>query len=406
MLWLTKEKKVSIILRKALRTPENLICIAFASVFLPYLLTGVLLAVIGFYLLFSRSTRKGIFIHSGHTAMVIFSLYTALVGIIRDNYIGVACSLGFFLMLVISYYARTEMTGDIFHKALDVCCWMCVAVFVSVVGERLIYSHIDNYRCVGWFFNSNYLCSMMAMMIIVCAYKVIACQKSKLFYYTIALMCAVSMYLGGSIFAIIEVVVGIFTLLILYKKHAPLAAALFFIAIAMVALYFFPDIFPRILDSGTSTEQRIKVWDSSVEFIKISPMFGHGFLSYYHLHNLLGSMWNTTHTHNFAFEPILSFGIIGTVIFVIFVWSYYEKVSECKALLRRNKAVNLILAVSAATIIHCTVDLTVMWIQNGLFFVLLLSGIGIDEKALNRRIKACLAKSEKNKSSEEELNNG
>ncbi len=391
-------------MRKNLSCPENLIYIAFASVFMPYIITGMILAVLGIYILCSQHTRTSVFVHNGSSFFFLFTVYTALIALIRDNYIGFVCSLGFFMVFVISYFVRSEITSDIFQKALDICCWMSVVVFVSVVAENLVMSHDEKYRCAGWFFNSNYLCTMMAMMVIVCTYKIIVSQKGRPFYCLIALLCGITMYIAGSIFAFIEVIVGIFTLLILYRKHSVIATVLAVLAIALLALYIFPEIFPRILQSNTSTEQRIRVWDSSLEFIKISPLFGHGFLSYYHLQGIYGSLWKTAHTHNFLFEPILSFGIIGSLFFLIFLWSYYEKVSECKSLLRRQKTTNLILAISAATIIHCTVDLTVMWIQTGLFFALILAGIGVDEKTLNLRIKACLAKSQKSQKSSEEEN--
>lgn len=398
---------MSIILRKKLSCPENLIYIAFASTFLPYLLTGIVMVVLGIYILCTHHNRQLVFSHIGSKLLILFTIYTSLIALIRDNFIGFACSLGFFLVFVISYYTRSEINGDIFQKSLDISCWMSIVVFISAFFEKLVMSHDKDYRCVGWFFNSNYLCTMMAMMVVVCVYKIIVSPKGKPFYCLTAICCAATMYLGGSIFAIVEVIVGILTLLLLYKKHSVLATFLTIMGIAMLALYIFPELFPRILHSNASTEQRILVWDSSLEFIKINPLLGNGFLSYYHLQGIYGSLWKTAHTHNFLFEPILSFGIIGSLIFLVFLWSYYQKVSECKSLLRRQKATNLILAISTAVIIHCTVDLTVMWIQTGLFFVLILAGIGVDEKALNRRIKACLARSKNSQiTSEEETNNG
>lgn len=395
-----------IILRKNSLTPENLIYIAFASTFMPFFLTGIIIIFIGIYIMTNSKRRKAVFCHSGCSLLVVFTIYTALIGLFRNNYIGFLCSVGFFFIIVIGYYARTFMTSNIFQHALDLCCLMCVFVFLSVAGERIIYSHIDNYRCVGWFFNSNYLCTMMALMIIVCVYKLIITHKGRLLYILTSFMCFFTMYLGGSIFSFIELAIGILGLIIVYKKRRLLGLAAIICSCIAVILYVAPETFPRILESNNSTELRILVWDSSIEFLKINPIFGNGFLPYYHFHNLLGSLWKTTHTHNFLFESILSFGLVGTIIFLAFIWSYYEKVSECKSLLRKNKTTNLILAVSTATIIHCTVDLTILWIQTGFFFILILSGIGVDEKTLNRRIKACLARSQKSiKTSEEEINN-
>lgn len=398
---------MSLILKRDNNPSEKLIYLAFASVFLPYILTGIIMVGLCFYILLSHNSRTKTFIHSGRGVFFAFSFYSAFIALIKDNYIGFACSIGFFFIFVISYYSRSVITSDIFQKSLDLCCWMSIIVFVTAVSEKLMYSHTPEYRCVGWFFNSNYLCSMMAMMIIVCIYKLMITPKGKPFYILTALCCTITMYLGGSIFAIVEVVVGIITLLILFKKRSISILFVFSIIIGALMLYVFPEIFPRILNSNASTDQRILVWDSALEFIKVNPLFGHGFLSYYHLQGIYGSLWNTAHTHNFVFETILNFGIVGSVLLVIFLWSYYEKISECKSLLRKTKAADLILAVSAAIIIHCAVDMTIQWIQTGLFFALLLSGIGIDEKTLNRRIQACLAKSQnKENNSREESDNG
>lgn len=350
--------------------------------------------------------RKSTFKHSGHSLLYVFTIYSAFIALVRDNLIGFGCSLGFFALFMMSYFARSRMTGDIFQKALDISCYMTWLVFLVVLAEKMIYSHQEGYRCVGWFFNSNYLCTLMAMMVLVCVYKLLITQKGKPFYLITIILSVITMYMGGSIFAFIEIIVGVLTLFILFKRRSLVIAFFVCCGIALVSLYVFPEIFPRILESNKTTDNRILVWDSAIEFIKMSPLFGHGFLSYYHLNEIYGSLWNTAHSHNFILEPILNFGLIGAAILLIFLWTYYEKIAECKSLLRKTKATNLILAISAATIIHCTVDMTVQWIQTGLFFVLILAGIGVDEKTLNRRIEACLAKSQKSdKSSEEEINN-
>ena len=36
-----------------------------------------------------------------------------------------------------------------------------------------------------------------------------------------------------------------------------------------------------------------------------------------------------------------------------------------------------------------TTDMTLLWIQTGFLYALILGGIGVDEKALNKRILAC-----------------
>ena len=113
-------------------------------------------------------------------------------------------------------------------------------------------------------------------------------------------------------------------------------------------------------------------------------------------------MYQTTHTHNFAIESLLSFGAIGTVMLLLFLWSYYRKAMECKELLRQNSATTLILTLSTAVLVHTMTDLTLLWIQTGLLYALILGGIGIDEDALNKRIIACASLGGKSDRKEEE----
>lgn len=396
------------ILRRKNTVSERLIYLAFASAFLHFVITGIVLLCISVYIILNSEARKSAFKYPGRSVLYIFTVYSAFIALKNDNFIGFACSIGFFAIFMVSYYARSAMTGDVFQKGLDISCYMCWLVFFVVVIEKAIYSHQENYRCVGWFFNSNYMCTLMAMMVLVCVYKMLISQKGKPFYFVTIILSFITMYLGGSIFAFIEIIVGVLTLFILFKRRSLVIAFFLCCGLVVVSLDVFPSLFPRILESTKTTDNRILVWDSALEFIKMNPLFGHGFLSYYHLHNIYGSLWNTAHTHNFILEPILNFGLIGAAILGLFLWTYYEKIAECKSLLRKTKTTNLILAISAATIIHCTVDMTIQWIQTGLFFVLILAGIGVDEKALNRRIEACLARSKKqtqDKSSEEENKN-
>ncbi len=365
---------------------------------------------IGCYILFNKNARKSAFSHYGKTLFIIFSIYAAVIALIRDNLIGFACTVGFFVLFMTYFYVRSEITGDIFQKGLDISCGMCWLVFLGVFVEKMVYSHQQGYRCVGWFFNSNYLCTVTAMMLIVCVYKLLISPKGKPFYIITALLCLITTYLGGSIFAFVEIVVGVLTLLILFKKRSIIALFFAAMSIGIIALYLFPEIFPRILESNSTTNNRILVWDSAIEFIKMNPFLGQGFLGYHHLHNLYGSLWEDGHhAHNFLLEVLLNFGIVGSGILVAFLWTCYEKVAECKALLRKSRTANLILAISTATIIHCTVDMTIQWVQTGLLFALILGGIGVDEKALNRRIQACVKVKKTvitDKSSEEENENG
>jgi len=378
-----------------LLSPEIIMYIAFISVFLHYLITAAVIIVLGLYLLINPNTRKQIFVHKGKIIFFVFILYTLTVALLNQNFLGAVCSVALFLMIVISYYARSTFTEKCFENCLDICCYAGVPIGIATVIERLI----TGKRCMLWFYNENYLCAMLAAVIVICAFQATSHKKGVLIYYVCAVFAAVGMFMGESLFAFTEVFVGICVILILKHKHLMLSMFLLAVCFMLVMLYCIPELMPRLAESNISTERRIKIWNDGMELFRQSPLFGRGFLTFFHCRNqgfILESdgqiVYKTQHAHNFAIEPLLSFGIIGTVMLLILLWSYFSKVSECKELLRNNTATTLILALSAAIMIHMTTDLTVMWIQTGLLTLLIMGGVGIDERALHKRLLACVAK--------------
>lgn len=383
--------------------PENLILFAFISVFLPFVLTAVCLLGLGLYILISPKTRSLIFVHKGRSMFIVFTLYTVFVALFFKNYLGIGCSVAFFLIIVISYYARSVMTESIFEKGLDICCYMAIPITVLAIVEKILNSADADYRCKLWFFNENYFCSIMAAVILACAFKATSHKKdSVIIYYICALFAAVSMYLGESLFTFVELFIGIFMLLILMKKHGLLAFFILMFTATLVVLYLVPEIFPRLLETNITSERRVRIWNEAMQFIRENPFFGRGFLSYHQLTKGVPGLYQTQHAHNFAIEGLISFGLVGSSLLIVFLWSYYQKVSECKALLRNNCATTFILTLSAAVLVHMTTDMTLLWIQTGLLYALVLGGLGADEKALHKRLVACAAKNDNNNTSSEE----
>ncbi|MEE0928160.1 MAG: O-antigen ligase family protein [Acutalibacteraceae bacterium] len=366
--------------------PENLIYVAFVSVFLHFVVTAAVILAIGFYLLISKKARPLAFCHPGKGFLLLFVIYTMAVALVFKNFIGLACSVGFFLIVLISYYTRSVVTEKVFERCLDICCYVAIPLSLFAAVEKFL-SHSGGVKL--WFFNENYFCSLMAASVLICAYKATSHKGPVLRYYICAVFGAAAMYFGASLFAFVEVFVGLCVLLILQKKHLMLTIFLMGVVACLIIIYFVPDLFPRLSESNVTTERRIRIWNEAMVFIKENPLFGRGFLSYYQYSAQNPHIYQTTHAHNFAVEGLLSFGIIGSFILLLFLWSYYKKISECKELLRSNCATTLILTISAAVLIHMTTDMTLMWLQTGLLYALIMGGLGIDEKALNKRITAC-----------------
>lgn len=376
-------------LKTLLDNPENLIYIAFVSVFLHYVITAAVIISLGIFLVSDEKRRKQCFSHSGKLLFVVFTCFTMLVALYHKNFIGAACSVGFYFIIVIGNYTRSVITEKIFDRCLNICCYVAIPLFLSALVEKVLNSQVPGYTCKLWFFNQNYFCAILATIVLICGYNATSHKGPVLRYYICASFAVAAMYLGKSIFAFIEVFIGLFILLILKRKHLMISVLLFAVVSCLVIVAAVPDIFPRLSEINITTERRIRIWNEAMPFIKENPFFGRGFLSYYQLAGQNPDIYQTTHTHNFALEFLISFGVIGTVILVLFLWSYYRKVAECKELLRNNNAATIILTISSAVLLHMTTDMTLLWIQTGFLYALILGGIGVDEKALNKRILAC-----------------
>ena len=369
------------------KNSENLIYIAFISVFLHYVFTALVIIALGIVLIANKSTRQQVFSYKGKGWFLAFTTYTCITALYFKNFIGLACSIGFFFIVVISYFVRANVTEKVYERCLDICCYAALPLCIAAIIEKAMAS--DASGCKLWFFNQNYFCSLLAAIVIICAYNATSHKGPVLKYYICAAAAGIAMYFGESMFAFVEVFVGIMVVLILKKKHLLIAAALLAVVACMIIILAVPDIFPRLSEINITSQRRIRIWNEAMPFIKDNVLWGRGFLSYYQYAGLNPSLYQTTHTHNFAIESLISFGLVGSLLLLLFLWSYYRKVTECKELLRNNLAVTLILTISTAVLVHMMTDLTLLWVQTGLLYALILGGVGIDEDALNKRIIAC-----------------
>ena len=106
-------------MRSDLSNAENIVFLAAISVYMPYQITAAVILVLSVYIIFKTKIKETVFCHLGALLVPIFSVITAITGIVQKNYLGAGASILFFLMMVIGFYIRTVMTTEIFEKALD-----------------------------------------------------------------------------------------------------------------------------------------------------------------------------------------------------------------------------------------------------------------------------------------------
>jgi len=181
-----------------------------------------------------------------------------------------------------------------------------------------------------------------------------------------------------SMFAWIEVFIGILILLALLHKHRLLA--IWVIAGAIAAFLIFGldlRLLPRLSVVDVTLRMRQQIWEQAINTIKEAPLLGHGLLSYGYLFGVIYHGNLVPHAHNILIDMLLNFGLVGTLMFACyFARYYYDLVKEWLSNNKNSENLVLIFAVSVAALIHGMTDITLLWIQTLPLFLLILAGYG------------------------------
>jgi O-antigen ligase len=365
-------------------TNTNIITYTAVSIFLPYALTAIVLTFLSVYIIINKNTRQLVFIHSGAGMMKLFFLYVLAVPLMYRNWLGLAVGAAVILGLILGLFLRSIMTRELYERVLTLICAMSLTSAGYAMLEALAGYLSDSrhsHRIAAVFSHPNYFGTAAGTVVIICAYKILTHHENKWFYYGAAAMNVISMYLCKSMFVWVEVFIGITVLLALLNRRRLLALWISAAAAGAFLIFFLDfDLIPRLNDIEVTVGLRQQIWSRAIEQIRRSPLFGHGFLSFHYLFHLSYRKQMIPHAHNIWLDMLLNFGITGTVLFLWYFLKYYIAVFKSGIKEGNGMIAALILAVTAAAIVHGATDLTLLWIQTLPLFFIILSGQGSEEK--------------------------
>ena len=369
---------------------QNIIYILALSVFLPPVFTTIAIITMGLYVCISKHTRKRIFVHSGSKWLIPFFLISGGASAFYQNIPGLITTAILVFIFILGLFLRSAMTVKIFEHMLNIITMVSLPIGLVAAFEWIMLrvfdpTNQDNFRCVSIFFNSNYFATVVATVIMICAYKVGTHQGNRPLYFLIAGVNMFSAYLSGSLFVWVEIFIGVALIFFLMKKHEMLSGLLLGCALFCLVIYFAPGVFlPRLTESPVTTDRRFEIWETALRAFLKTPLFGRGPLTYLQVYSSIKDGYPTQHAHNMYLDPLLSFGLVGTTFLMIYVGSYLKTLWQCLKENRSEKISILICAIVAAVAVHGTTDFTVFWVQTGILIMLILSGIGICEKRKER----------------------
>ncbi len=378
------------------KTDLRVIKLLAASLFFSYFAT-ILVAFGVFVMLIINKRMRAITFSK--TSMILLSsivIIGSLTSTVYKNALGIVGVFGIVAVLLIGQYISAVISKAQYTHIIDFICSLAPIAVITTVGEFIILlinkDTTAEFRCGSLFYlHPNYLGTLAAVVAMLCIYRFYTNEAHRLKYILSGVCCLVCIVLTGSMFAYIEMTVSALIFLICCKKWRSLIIFSVCIIVAAIAVYFIPELIPRLDQADGTIYNRFIVWDASFEIFKQSPLFGQGVLAYRNAYFTSGGsiggvdMYYTSHAHNILIDSLINFGIIGTGLFIAYFATSWKRVATVVKHCASSYESALVFGILAGTLAHGIVDVTLTWIQTGLLFIIVISCCGFltKEKAVN-----------------------
>lgn len=320
--------------------------------------------------------------------LVIFSLLSMIISIISKNINGLAISIGMlFLFLIILYY-RCIVDKNLFYLIIKISTVM--SFYNATIGIVQYFHILDKYnyvfleigekanqRITSSFSNANFYATMIEFVILIAVYKLLVDrerQSSKIYYFVVIVVNIFMLYLTGCRTAWIGIVIAV-PMMFIFKKKYKVGIILLAVEIVTIVYSLGFMIFPRVDTITHDFGIRFSMWKIAAEqFIK-QPLFGLGPHGYEIISSGFRKSIRAVHAHSMYFDALISFGIVPLLFFGMYVLDYIKLYTKSS----HKNEYSFIIGILAAIAFHGIFDFTILDIQVGLFFFILISSIGIRE---------------------------
>ncbi|MGR5206459.1 O-antigen ligase family protein [Vibrio sp. PNB23_22_7] len=235
----------------------------------------------------------------------------------------------FFILSLVSYFnRRSKLPFELLPYSISIA---ALFIFVDInlnltginynEGLRIIVS--SNIRHLG---HIVIISSLLVSMKILLGKKL----NNPLFFFTSLVSISLLFWLGGRGAILSYSISLLLALFLIFKHHHPdIKCVTRLISLIIISLMVSSplNIYSwnglnrlsetqqyKTQDINTLSNNRIKVWHDTFELIKEKPLFGYGAEGF-----ILYSETIFRHPHNFIFQWLLHFGLVGTLLFLLFI---------------------------------------------------------------------------------------
>ncbi len=342
------------------------------------------LLVTFFMLLFNKRMRSLTFNKATAVTLSLASAAGGIAAAVHQNWLGIIGAFGVAVILSVGQYIAAVSTRSSYARLIDLICSLAPVAALTTVAEYFLLLGKEDVemRCgTLLYLHPNYLGTVSAIIAVLCVYRFFTNPKQRIGYIFSGVCCLICIVLTGSMFAYIEMTVAAFVMLFVARKWKTLSIFTACIALTAVAVYFIPSLIPRLTQADGTLSMRMQIWRASYEMFKQASLFGRGVLSYLHIYTTQGSvngiyMPQSQHAHSILLDSLISYGIIGTGLFIAYFVAVWKKAAVAVWRNRRSLEAALTVGILVGVIVHGIIDVTLMWVQPGLLFVTVISCCG------------------------------
>lgn len=369
---------------------EYLIMFVTCSIFLPYFCSIAAVLFTLCYLIFTHQL-SAIIRRTPHAFFAFaFCFLSFVVSAFYDNGIGMVQSLGMLIIFLYYMFYRSIINKRLFILLIDACCIISIFCFIWALMEyfRIIdhfgYNFFEleiedapRWRVNSTFYNANLYAMMIEFLVLCCVYKLLYSKQLHriLFYWAIIIINLFGLYLTGCRTAWGSFILAIPVMFLLTRHKKSFLSSMALLLSGAGAVLFDPSLLPRsgFLDSFIV---RGRIWKTALLAIRDHLWFGGGPQCYQLFYKLYDGR-KATHAHSVYLDPLLSHGIIGLALLVLY---FRRNIKEIIHLYTRRYDVPLfalIVAFVIAVLVHGVLDHTINWVQTAMLFLMVFSASAI-----------------------------
>lgn len=351
------------------------------------------------YALYTKKLMRDIRSIPGYKWLFGFWLLEICVALFYGNLVGMFNAIGMLVLFAFMSLYRSISNVDLLNFCID-----CILVLSMIVGvlALLEFAWISHENGVSFFdfhiFNSpkrrihvtfenaNLYAMMLEFFVFFCVARFAYDKniKRRAFYIFCALFNFGLLFLTGCRTALLPFVVVIPLFLWIVKEKGWFALSLVVVLLGSVFVAMDPDLIPRITDLST-LESRYKIWSCALLGIQDHLLFGMGCQSY-GLYYQIYNGHKAPHCHNIYLDCIASYGIVGTLVLLVYLLGYVRK-DLWQAYQNDRYLFGLMLGMALIVVIHGVLDVTINVL--GCMMCLVLVFYTQPKKSVEKEINLC-----------------